>query len=147
MDEFIKLLDKDLEYISHEIIEDIIYIRVKSTRSEVSCPYCNSLSTKVHSLYERNFQDLPIQGKKVTIIINNRKLFCSNENCSRKTFAEKYEFLSSHAKKTKRLDDEILNISMNVSSVTAAYLLKSSVANVGKSTVCSLLKKRYSKSR
>ena len=29
--------------------------------SEVKCPYCGTLSSKVHSSYEREIQDLPMQ--------------------------------------------------------------------------------------
>lgn len=141
MDEFIKILDKNLEYISHEITDDTIKIWVESTRNEVICPYCHTGSTKVHSHYERSFQDLPIQGMKVIVSINNRKMLCCNPNCNHKTFAETYEFLSPKGKKSKRLEDEIVNISMNVSSVTASSILSERVAKVGKSTVCNLLKK------
>jgi hypothetical protein len=38
MDEFIKLLDKNSEYIKHEISGDIINIWVESIRNEVTCP-------------------------------------------------------------------------------------------------------------
>lgn len=143
MDEFIKLLDKNLEYISHEIIDDTIFINVVSNRKEVICPYCGKLSSKAHSHYKRSFQDLPIQGKKVRVILNNRKMFCNNLDCNHTTFAENFDFLKFKAKKTKRLEDEIISISINVSSLTATDLLRNSVADVGKSTVCNLLKKRY----
>ncbi len=142
MDELIKLLDENLEYESHEIINDTIYIKIKSMREKVKCPYCGKHSSKVHSHYKRSFQDLPIQGKKVTFIINNRKMFCNNTDCNSTTFAESFDFLSFKAKKSKRLNDEIINISMNVSSLTATDLLRNGVANIGKSTVCNLLKKR-----
>jgi len=142
MDEFIKLLDKNLEYVSHEFIEDTIYINVISNRDEVTCPFCGKPSAKVHSHYKRSFQDLPIQGKKVVIVLNNRKMFCNNPECKNTTFAETFSFLSHKGKKTKRLENEIINISVNVSSIAAAELLKNSVANVGKSTICNLLKKR-----
>lgn len=84
MDEFIKLLDENLEYVRHELIDNIIYIYVVSIRAEVICPYCGQTSSKVHSRYERSFQDLPIQGKK-----------------------------------TKRLNEEIINIALNVNSLTS----------------------------
>lgn len=142
MDEFVKLLDGNLEYVSHEIINDVIYIDVISTRQKVICPYCGQPSSKIHSHYKRSFQDLPIQGKKVELVLNNKKVFCNNVDCTKTTFAEYFDFLPFKAKKTKRLDDEIINIAMNVSSITATNLLKSRVANVGKSTVCNLLKKR-----
>lgn len=100
MDLFIKLLDKNLEYVSHEMIDDRISITVISTREEVICPHCGEPSSKVHSHYKRFFQDLPMQGKKVTIILRNRKMFCNNPNCHHTTFAETFECLSFKAKRT-----------------------------------------------
>ena len=69
-------------------------------------------------------------------------MFCNNPDCNHTTFAESFDFLQFKAKKTKRLENEIINMSMNVSSLTATYLLRHSVADVGKSTICNLLKKR-----
>lgn len=142
MDQFIKLLDKNLDYVSHEIVDNTIYIKVVSNRERVCCKYCNTSSNKVHSYYNRSFQDLPIQGKKVIIIIKNRKMFCINPNCDKTTFAETFDFLSYKAKKTNRLEEQIINISMNVSSLAAEQILKSSIVDVGKSTICNLLKKK-----
>ena len=87
MDEIIKLLDSNLEYVSHEIIDNTIYIEVISNREIVKCPYCGEESDKMHFHYKKSFQYLPIQGYKVMIILNNRKMFCNNPNCSKKTFA------------------------------------------------------------
>ncbi|MDR1617215.1 MAG: transposase family protein [Syntrophomonadaceae bacterium] len=69
-----------------------MFITVRPNRQELICPYCATPSTKVHSCYPRKFSDLPIQGKKVTIIIENRKMFCQNPDCGHKTFAEKFCF-------------------------------------------------------
>ena len=60
MEEFVKLLDKHLDYIRHEIIGDTIYIYVRSNREEAACPYCGMPSSRRHSVYSRSFQDLPI---------------------------------------------------------------------------------------
>lgn len=145
MDEFIKLLDENLDYLEHKIMDDTIIIFVASNRKEVACPYCGEKSFRVHSTYDRSFQDLPIQGKKVKVVIDNRKMFCDNRECSHTTFAETFDFLPPKAKKSQRLTDEIINISLNVSSITASNLLKNGIADVGKSTICNLLKKRYTK--
>lgn len=64
MDDFIKLLDENLEYENHEIIEDTIYIYVHSIRTVVECPFCGTSSSRCHSRYLKKFQDLPMQGKK-----------------------------------------------------------------------------------
>lgn len=146
MDEFIKLLDEHLDYLEHEISDDTIIIYISSNRKEVICPYCGCKSSKLHSTYERSFQDLPLMGKKSRLVIDNRKMFCLNPDCSHTTFAETFDFLPSKGKKTKRLLDKIIDISLSVSSVKATDILRDGIVEVGKSTICSLLKKRNTNS-
>jgi len=142
MEELVKMIDENLEYISHEIEKDRIKIQVKSRRTEVECPFCGEKSRKVHSIYERKFQDLPIGGKKVEIVIANKKYFCGNRECENRTFAETFECLPYNARRSRRLTEEIMRVAAEVSSVRASELLKKTTANVGKSTICELLKKR-----
>lgn len=144
MDEFIKLLDPGLDYVGHELLDDTIIIRVISNRKELPCPYCGCSSSKKHSVYERSFQDLPVMGKKSRIMLENRKMFCLNPECNHTTFAETFDFIKPKAKKSNRLLDTIIDISLNVSSLSAADILRNGIADVGKSTICNLLKKRYS---
>jgi len=108
VDDVVKLLDENLRYISHEIVEDTLFIRVASEKLSLTCPSCDTASTKVHSRYERTFHDLPIQGKKVVYVIHNRK-----------TFAEPFLFLPYKAKKSIRLEQEIMKVAQNVSSLAA----------------------------
>jgi len=106
MEEIVKLLDENLEYVKHEVSGDRITIWVKSAKKEVICPYCGKPSKKVHSRYERSFQDLPIQGKKTTIVVIRRKMFCENKECKKKTLAEPLDFVEPKFKRTKRLELE-----------------------------------------
>ena len=141
MEVFVSMLDKNLRYINHEIIENELYIYVESKRDEVKCPYCGEGTTKEHSRYERSFQDLPVQGKKTVIVLINRKMFCNNPDCPHKTFGERFDFLEYKAKKTKRLKDEIIKVALRQSSVSASSYLSDSIAKVRKSTICNYLKK------
>jgi len=141
MKDIIKLLDENLTYLEHQITGDYIVITVESNRDEVSCPYCGKTSSRVHSTYGRSFQDLPIQGKKVFINIINRKYFCDNRDCPNTTFAEPFDCLRPKAKKSGRLIDEIMKVSVEVSSVAASKMLKDGIADVSKSTICDMLKK------
>ena len=141
MDEIIKLLDPSLDYISHDIKDDFIFIMVESNRKELNCPYCRKPSSKEHSRYRRKFQDKPIQGKKVIISLDNRKMFCKNPECSHKTFAENFSFLPRKAQRSQRLEKEILEISLHCSSIAASKILSNGVADIGKSALCRLLKK------
>lgn len=141
MNEMVILPDDRLHYVSHENNESGIIIHVQSVCEQAKCPYCGAVSDKVHSRYVRKLQDLPIQGKKVKLEIHNKKYFCGNKACGHKTFAESFSFFTPKATKTKRLQEEILRVSLTQSSLSAEKYLKGSVADVGKSTICNLLKK------
>ena len=138
---FIKLLDKNLECINCRVKDAKIIITAKSIRKEVVCPYCGVISSKTHSVYQREIQDIPMQDKQTILLLNTRKMFCVNKECSKKTFSERFDFLSSNGKKTKRLIDKILVTSTKLSSVNASALLKVSAVQVSKSSICDLLKK------
>ena len=138
--------DEDLRYIRHERDDSGIIMHIESIKTEAICPYCGTVSRKVHSRYIRQLQDLPIQGEKVRLQLNNKKYFCINTECRHKTFAEQFTFFTPKSVKTKRLEDEIVRVSLIQSSVSAAKYLRSSIANVGKSTICDLNKKRGKRS-
>ena len=142
MQEFVKLLCEDFDYERHELSDDLLRIYVKSNRSEAVCPYCGTVGKHVHSRYERRFRDLPIQGKKVEIVLHNNKYLCENPDCNHTTFAETFDCLPYKGKRSTRLTDSILEFSLNMSSVAAAALLRKGTADIGKSTICNLIKKK-----
>jgi len=94
MKDLIKLLDKNLKYTSHEIMDGCLYIKIASRRSETKCPFCGEMSCKVHSTYKRSYQDLPIQGMKVIQILDKRKMLCQNQECVHTTISERFDFSS-----------------------------------------------------
>ena len=145
MKEIVKLLDKNLKYQKHEIKGDTIYIYVESQRKKVICPKCGRETDKVHSKYIRQFKDLPISGKKVIIILENKKYFCKNPECETKRFSEQFEFISEYGKMTKRLEEEIINIAEKNSLIETSKILRKNVADISKSTVSNILKKKKSK--
>ena len=143
MEELITLLDENLICTSTDISADFIRFSVTSTRKECICPSCHRVSSRIHSRYSRSFQDLPIQDKKVIITLSNRKMFCDNPSCHRTTFAETFPFLDNKAKKTGRLKETILEVSLTQSSVSAAAYLSKHVVDVKKSTICNYQKKKF----
>ena len=138
MDEFIKLLDPAYELIQYRIKENKVIFHIASTITELECPFCGSKTSKVHSIYQREIQDLPMQGKKVILLVDTRKMRCMNPDCSHKTFSEKHPFVTA---KSKRLIQNILYTSSQLSSLNASKLLKSENITVCKSSICDLLKK------
>ena len=143
MESLIKELDENLHYQSYDILGGEMSIRVKSLRIESCCPHCGESSTHVHSRTIRTIKDLPVQGKKVKILLEHKKFFCKNSKCHYKTFAERFSFFKDKATKTNRLQDEIIRVSLTQSSITASKYLRNSVVDVGKSTICNLLKRGH----
>jgi len=60
MSEIIKLLNKNLEYVGHSIINYTIFIDINSCNTKIIYPYLMHSSTRVDSTYIRTLQDLPI---------------------------------------------------------------------------------------
>ena len=141
MREIINLLEKNLKYDGYNIEADKIHIQVKSKRKVLNCPICREKSKKVHSRYKRTVQDLPIGDKKVYIEITSRKMICGNRKCSRKTFAESYEFVGAKGVKTKRLEAEIVSVGVNMGSQAASRVLNRSTVKICGRTIRNLIKK------
>ena len=141
MDELVKRIDPHFAYEMHETDGGIMRIYVRSTRENAQCPYCGSVSKQVHSIYPRKFLDMPIQGMKVEVVIRNRKFYCQNAECGHKTFGESYECLPRMARRSRQLTQAIVHTAINTSSITASKMLGEGTADVGKSTICRLLKK------
>ena len=78
MDKFIKLLDENLEYVSHEIIDNTIYINIASNCNECESYYCENYLNKVHSKHKTLSHYLPVRNKKVELILTNKKYFYIN---------------------------------------------------------------------
>ena len=87
------------------------------------------------------FTDLPIQGKKVVLLVSTRKFFCDNDACCKRTFSERHTFVDANGKRTKRLEKNILFTSSQLSSINASKVLKNSNVDISKSSICVLLKK------
>ena len=87
------------------------------------------------------FTDLPIQGKKVVLLVLTRKFFCDNDTCCKRTFSERHPFVDANGKRTKRLEKNILFTSSQLSSINASKVLKNSNVDISKSSICVLLKK------
>ena len=141
MDEFIKSLHQDYELVQCRIKDKVVVFHIQSSKKELACPFCGSKSMHVHSTYQREIQDLPMQDKQVILLVDTRKFFCYNPGCPHKTFAERYPFAAQKAKKTDWLVKNIIYTSTQLSSLNASRLLKSENVVVCKSSICSMLKK------
>lgn len=89
----IKLLDNSLECKDFKIKVDKVFIKAYSTRQRIICPYCGKESARVHSVYQREIQDIPLYDKQTILLLSTRKMFCDNQKCTHKTFSERFDFV------------------------------------------------------
>ena len=141
MEEFIRELGEDFCLDNYIIKDSEVIFKISSTKLEMRCPYCGELSRKVHSTYQREVQDLPLQNKKTILLVKTRKFICSNPACSKKTFSERLPFVDTKGTKTYRLENSIIYTSTQLSSINASKIRRAGGIDVCKSSICSLLKK------
>ena len=126
----------DLEIESIEECNNRILVYVRSNLIYGKCPYCGSISEKVHSFYMRKLVDLSIMGKPVELCLYVRKFFCSNSECSKKTFAEQPgNEIFRYRRRTRRCELQVLHHGLVLPSSKAAELLKSWGIGISDSTV------------
>ncbi|HNW47931.1 MAG TPA: transposase family protein [Thermotogota bacterium] len=142
---FLDNLDPKMKIIRGNEAENEIEIRARRTSEVEKCPYCGEESEKVHSIYPKTFEDLPVQGKKLTIVLERRIFLCNNPECSRKRFTETIDFIEPKRKRTRRLEDHILRISVYMSSLSAEKVLKDEKIDISNSAIRDLIKKKESR--
>ena len=110
---------------SVQLIDNRITLEISTIRPTSICPTCQSLSTRIHSHYERNIADLPVAGYQVIFILTIRRFFCDNRDCSRQTFTERLPAIVAHyARKTKRLAELQRRIGFSTGGEVGSRLLR-----------------------
>lgn len=141
IDEIIRELDENLTVIKIEKSDKTLYIKCEIKCVAVRCIYCGEESTAIHSRYERNISDLPIQDYQVKLIVKVPKFFCHNEKCSHKTFAYPISFAARNSLRTERLDEYIYKVGLKNSSMDARAQLLNSHVSISNNTILRVIKK------
>lgn len=77
-----------------EQVGGVLRISARTASSPVACPSCGSVSSRVHSRYERRLADTAVGGQRTAIVLEVRRLFCDEPDCDRRTFAEQVQGLT-----------------------------------------------------
>ena len=102
-----------------------IRLHLEPVRSEVSCPVCGTLSSRVHRRYRRHAGDLPWSSWPVQLSIEVRHFFCDNPECQRRIFTEPFpEVLARYARRTGRSQVALLELAHASSAERAALVAR-----------------------
>jgi len=67
------------------------------------CPTCGTISSAVHSRYERRPADLPSVSQPMTLRLRVRRFYCPGSACRRRTFAKPFpQLVPPRARRTRR---------------------------------------------
>lgn len=119
--------------------EQLLEITLCLQTAVAICPDCKAAQSHVHSRYVRKAGDLPWADFKIKLMLSVRRFFCYNENCLRKTFAERFSFLLPYARRTTRLNERLTNMAFATSAQAGSRLSSLFAMPVSSSTMLRLM--------
>jgi len=123
-----------IEYV--ELNDRVYHLYGRSSLGYGVCPYCGTVSHRIHSKYYRTVTDLSIVGSGVVIHFQARKFFCEGQSCQYKTFAEQPgNEIFRYRRRTRRCEVLVAQQSSVCSSNTAKKLLSAMNVPLSSSTI------------
>lgn len=103
---FSGLLPLVIEGVTNE--DGLILVRATPPAGPVPCPVCGVETDRVHARHERVVADVPLDARRVRIIVRIRRLKCVVVECARQTFREQLPgVLERYQRRTPRLTRQI----------------------------------------
>lgn len=124
-----------------EEAEDGIVVRARTLQVAVACPDCDALTARVHGIHERTLGDVPVDARRVQIVVRVRRLVCPTYGC-RQTFREQIPgVVQRHQRRTVRLQAHVDAVARELAGHGAARLLATLAMPVSRqTTIRSLLR-------
>ncbi|MEV6868430.1 ISL3 family transposase [Streptosporangium subroseum] len=95
------------------VVEDVadqgerIRVRARTPDGSVACPGCGAQTARVHGYHERGVADVPLDARRVLVVVRIRHLLCPTHGC-RQTFREQLPgVLERYQRRTPRLACQI----------------------------------------
>lgn len=118
-----------------------IRIRACAVTQVASCPDCGNRAQRVHSRYDRTLADAAVGNRPSRLVLRVRRFLCPNMECSRRTFAEQIEGLTSaYARRTPLLTAIFERIGLALAGRAGARLADDLGMPVGRSTLLRLVR-------
>ncbi len=129
---YLNSLDSNLIFIKSEITKDVF---------KIYCELKPDINKKVHSRKVRVIKDIPYNNLKVELHILTKKYFNEDPSSNQLTASEILEFVNSTGRRTKRLDEYIINLCKEMSAIGCERIIKNKIADVSDSSILRLIKK------
>ncbi len=58
-----------------------VRVRVRTPDAPARCPGCGAEASRVHDYHQRTLADLPLDGRRVLMVVRVRRLVCPTRGC------------------------------------------------------------------
>jgi transposase len=87
---------------------DLIRVMARTRDEPVPCPVCGVVTGRVHGLCDRTITDVPVDGRRVVMSVQVRRLVCPAQGCPRQRFREQVPgLLERYQRRTSRLTGQL----------------------------------------
>ncbi len=128
------------------VIEDVgdegelIRVAARTRDGPVACPVCGVMTALVHGWCGRTVADVPVDGRRVVVEVQVRRLRCSQWGCPRRTFREQVPgLLEKYQRRTSRLARQLGALVRELAGRAAACLSDALAVPVSYSVALRLL--------
>ena len=136
---------KEFDIISSIETNESNQIRLCVSAQEIHCPSCNSICKWNYKTHIRRIIDLPILGKPTNLIIVVKQYECKNDNCPERVLFSTIEgFTEPYRRMTKRCEDIVCAIALNMNCESASRICKIMGIQVSGDTIIRILLRRFS---
>jgi transposase len=116
--------------------ETSLEIFAASEQAQSDCPLCGHSSVKIHSKYTRYLADLPVSCYVVRVILKARKFVCSNPDCDRKIFTERFSSeIVPYCRRFNRITDLITKIGLALGGNKGSEICNTIGCRISPSTI------------
>ena len=120
-----------------------VLLQAVSSSNSAICPYCQTPSSKRHSVYVRKPQALPCGDAAIQLVLSVQRYSCENPSCSHRTFAERIpETVEFYSRRTADLEALLQIIAFETSAETVGRICKGLKVSVSPDSVLGLIRKR-----
>ena len=114
-----------LELINLDLTDHQATIHLTSTHPNTYCPACDTISSSLHSRYERQVTDLPWSGIPVLLQLAVRRFRCREPTCTCQVFTERLpDVLQPFSRRTNRFKNALEHVALTAGGELGHRLLK-----------------------
>ncbi|MFJ2034307.1 ISL3 family transposase, partial [Streptosporangium sp. NPDC087985] len=127
------------------VVEDVadegehIRVRARTPDGSVACPRCGAETTRVHGYHERSVADVPVDARRVLVVVRIRRLVCPTRGCHQ-TFREQLPgVLERYQRRTPRLAGQIGAVVRELAGRAGTRVLSALAVRLSRHTALRLL--------